>query len=544
MKKILRPLWLSFALTPLQAAEPPPGFDAVDHDITITTLSGQMKYDRESFNVSAGSKVKLTLKNIDEMPHNIVFALPGDDEGKEIADAALLLGGLGFNKHWIPEHKRIIAYSKMVDPHKSESIYFKAPEKEDDYPYLCTVPGHFFLMKGVMKVGSGAAPQAVASKGASDLLQDLTFKVYKGTWNKLPDFGALKPAREGTASKGIVNLADARENENFGVVYQGKLILAEGGSYAFSLGSDDGSRLIIDGRTVIDNDGIHGTTYKSGKATLDAGEHAVEVQYFEKSGQETLFLSYTGPGGRKVWLSPQGGGGGGGVVASGIPIKPPAGEAIIYRNFIEGAGPRAIGVGYPEQINLAFDANRMALAMIWQGLFMDGKKHWTGRGQGFQPPSGYGIIKMPGGAPFALELGPDETWPTPEKRVMDRFEGYRFLGYRLNKQRFPTFHYSFHGVKISDFPSGTGAAGVTLPHIARTFECTPNGAVKSFWYRAASGQQIEASDDGLYRVDGAYKVSLSGVKPELRKSGNSMELLVKVDLSNGPATFVQKYYWP
>ena len=37
-------------------------------------------------------------------------------------------------------------------------------------------------------------------------------------------------------------------------------------------------------------------------------------------------------------------------------------EAIIYRNFIEGAGTRAIGVGYPEKLNLAFDANEMRLA--------------------------------------------------------------------------------------------------------------------------------------------------------------------------------------
>ena len=42
-------------------------------------------------------------------------------------------------------------------------------------------------------------------------------------------------------------------------------------------------------------------------------------------------------------------------------------EAVIYRNFIQGAGPRAIGVGYPEKANLAFDANDLRLALIWQG---------------------------------------------------------------------------------------------------------------------------------------------------------------------------------
>src|SRR5271165_781873 len=45
--------------------------------------------------------------------------------------------------------------------------------------------------------------------------------------------------------------------------------------------------------------------------------------------------------------------------------------AIMYRNFIEGAGARAIGVGYPEKINLAFDANELRYAMLWHKEFMD-----------------------------------------------------------------------------------------------------------------------------------------------------------------------------
>ena len=57
-------------------------------------------------------------------------------------------------------------------------------------------------------------------------------------------------------------------------------------------------------------------------------------------------------------------------------------EAVMYRNFIEGAGSRAIGVGYPEKADLAFDANDMRLALIWQGAFIDAARHRTGRGSG------------------------------------------------------------------------------------------------------------------------------------------------------------------
>ena len=55
-----------------------------------------------------------------------------------------------------------------------------------------------------------------------------------------------------------------------------------------------------------------------------------------------------------------------GVITQSMELIPTF-EPIIYRNFIEGAGPRAIGVGYPEQMSLAFDANDLRLAMIWQG---------------------------------------------------------------------------------------------------------------------------------------------------------------------------------
>ena len=80
----------------------------------------------------------------------------------------------------------------------------------------------------------------------------------------------------------------------------------------------------------------------------------------------------------------------------------PTTEPIIYRNFIEGAGVRAIGVGYPEEINLAFDANNMRLAMIWRGSFMDASRHWTGRGQGFEPPLGDDIITLSNQLPFLV----------------------------------------------------------------------------------------------------------------------------------------------
>ncbi|MBN1323591.1 MAG: hypothetical protein JW986_06280 [Methanotrichaceae archaeon] len=53
------------------------------------------------------------------------------------------------------------------------------------------------------------------------------------------------------------------------------------GDYAFRLASDDGSRLFVDGKIVIDNDGVHTTRSVSGNIYLDRGEHFIEVDYFQ-----------------------------------------------------------------------------------------------------------------------------------------------------------------------------------------------------------------------------------------------------------------------
>ena len=108
-----------------------------------------------------------------------------------------------------------------------------------------------------------------------------------------------------------------------------------------------------------------------------------------------------------------------------IPLVP-TDEAIIYRNFIEGAGTRAIGVGYPEKVNLAFDANDLRLALIWQGGFIDAAKHWTDRGDGFEGPLGDDVLSLPVGASFAVLGKTDAPWPTGNPKDA----GYKFLGYR------------------------------------------------------------------------------------------------------------------
>jgi mono/diheme cytochrome c family protein len=68
-----------------------------------------------------------------------------------------------------------------------------------------------------------------------------------------------------------------------------------------------------------------------------------------------------------------------GLRPGAIELKP-TDRPILYRSFLEGLSNRGIAVGYPEGVNLAWDAGSMSLAMIWQNQFLDVSKQWRGRG--------------------------------------------------------------------------------------------------------------------------------------------------------------------
>src|SRR5262249_17357284 len=68
------------------------------------------------------------------------------------------------------------------------------------------------------------------------------------------------------------------------------------GEYRFHLGSDDGSRLYVDGKAVVNNDGLHGTVWEQGSVKLTKGAHKVTVTFFQVGGGAELEVRVGGPG--------------------------------------------------------------------------------------------------------------------------------------------------------------------------------------------------------------------------------------------------------
>lgn len=179
-------------------------------------------------------------------------------------------------------------------------------------------------------------------------------------------------------------------------------------------------------------------------------------------------------------------------------------EAVIYRNFIEGAGSRAIGVGYPEHASIAFDANQLRLALVWQGAFIDGSRHSTDRGTGFEPPLGDHLIRLPEGPALALLDRADAPWPAA---VKGRSPGWQFQGYTLDEQRRPTFRYRLGTLAVEDYiiPKIVDV-DVTL---VRTIRLSGPAAAGQLWFRAAAGD-IKTNADGSHTVDGRLRLNFRG----------------------------------
>lgn len=228
------------------------------------------------------------------------------------------------------------------------------------------------------------------------------------------------------------------------------------------------------------------------------------------------------------------------IGASAHPIElVPEGRPIVYRNFIEGAGSRAIGVGFPEKLSIAWDAEGMRLALVWRGAFLDAGRHWTGRGQGFQPPLGDGGFSPDAAAAIAVLPSGEAEWPKEPPRE----RGARFRGYRLDAAGRPTFTWSLAGLTVSESFEPL-AADAGRPVLRRTLwiEGAPEGGVAV--YRAATGSIVD-EPAGWRRIDGTWRLRIKADGPSVvRVIGDSGELRSPIGFGpDGTATIVEELSW-
>ncbi len=123
----------------------------------------------------------------------------------------------------------------------------------------------------------------------------LAVSIFEGNFSMLPDFSSLNPT--GKIVSGEINHNLTGKGTLFAMVFEGFIRIPKDGVYGLILASDDGSRLYIDGKVAIDNDGIHGITEKEEYLPLGSGFHPLRIDFFQRTGGVGLNLYIITPSG-------------------------------------------------------------------------------------------------------------------------------------------------------------------------------------------------------------------------------------------------------
>ncbi len=120
--------------------------------VTIEAASN-LAYKTPELRAKPGEKLALTFVNPDVVPHNWVLAKPGRLAAVgELADG-LIADPEAVARHYVPKTDDVVAYADITNPGSRQTIFFTVPEMPGRYPFLCTFPGHWKLMNGVLIVG-------------------------------------------------------------------------------------------------------------------------------------------------------------------------------------------------------------------------------------------------------------------------------------------------------------------------------------------------------------------------------------------------------
>lgn len=145
--KLLLLIVLAVTLAPLHAAPPP-----VKAEVTV---NDQIRYSTKKLEGKVGVPMEITLKHKGKIPkasmsHNLVILKPGS----MVAMISAKCGQAKDNNYIATDAETkaaILAYAPQLGPGETHVIKF-TPKEAGEYPYLCTFPGHFGEMNGIISV--------------------------------------------------------------------------------------------------------------------------------------------------------------------------------------------------------------------------------------------------------------------------------------------------------------------------------------------------------------------------------------------------------
>lgn len=118
-----------------------------DTTIMVRATTG-LRFDLPRLVIKPGRQLRLILKNDDDMAHNLVLTKP--NSRLRVVEFALALGNKGAQQHYVPTMDEVLAHTRSVEPGHTDTLTIKLTE--GDYPFVCTYPGHGYVMYGILYV--------------------------------------------------------------------------------------------------------------------------------------------------------------------------------------------------------------------------------------------------------------------------------------------------------------------------------------------------------------------------------------------------------
>jgi len=218
-----------------------------------------------------------------------------------------------------------------------------------------------------------------------------TYVLPKKEWAQLPNFETLEIDNVEEEHLGVLDFKGVKPKVGFAILWEGTFVAPKTGEYKFNLRVDDGARVKIGGKQVVEINKPGPMRRKAeGVIKLEEGRHDLKVEYFQAADKKGLEILVKVPGMKKA------------VVLTGstkkkekaqpkvpvIEVSPSPERVAVYRNFMAGSTPRSIAFGYPGGMNLILSQDKCIVTHLWKGKFVDAGVHWSGRGKGEAKPMG------------------------------------------------------------------------------------------------------------------------------------------------------------
>jgi azurin len=120
--------------------------------IKIKVVKDLMQFDKNLFTVKAGQKLIFELENPDGMQHNMLIIKPGTLQKVGKAADDMLRDPQAAQKNYVPVMPEVLHATKLLNTGDVVTFDFTVPDVTGDYPFLCTFPGHWRGMNGIMRV--------------------------------------------------------------------------------------------------------------------------------------------------------------------------------------------------------------------------------------------------------------------------------------------------------------------------------------------------------------------------------------------------------